>query len=121
MLNPKEPQHPAGNPQVATQAQSSAAGPQPTAPSADKPKEEAKQAKAEPKPQPQKRHPSKFNLYTKYCAIECKSTSVALFHCWFGRCSYNMSRKFLKFFFFSSKNSLNKVFAVENSRYLYRL
>lgn len=99
MLNPKEPQHPAGNPQVATQAQSSAARPQPTAPSADKPKEEAKQAKAEPKPQPQKRHPSKFNLYTKYCAIECKSTSVALFHCWLAGaiiiCPENFSNSFI--------------------------
>ncbi|XP_045447630.1 protein ref(2)P-like isoform X2 [Melitaea cinxia] len=52
-----EPQHLAGNPQVSTQAQSSAAKPQPPAPSADKPKEEAEQAKAESKPQPRKRHP----------------------------------------------------------------
>lgn len=92
MLNPKEPQQPAGNPQVATQAQSSAARPQPTAPSADKPKEEAKQAEAEPKPQPQKRHPSKFNLYTK-------STSVALFHCWLAGaviiCPENFSNSFI--------------------------
>ncbi|CAH2102777.1 unnamed protein product [Euphydryas editha] len=53
VLNPKEPQRPAENPQAATQAQSSAK----QQPSAEKPKEEVKQAQAEPRPQPQKRHP----------------------------------------------------------------